>query len=296
MLTTLRTRLAATPAMQAAVNGRPRTGEAELRAAVAGRTVLVTGSSFGIGEATARRLAGAGAKVLLVARTAERLLEVSEELGDHAYPYPCDLTNYDAVGELAARLLYEHGAPDVLVNNAGKSIRRSIADSTDRFHDFQRSIAINYLGPIRLTLALLPAMRERGSGHLVNISTSGVRGLPASPGWSAYQSSKAAFDVWSRSVAQEVRPDGVASTSIYMGLVKTRMSAPNFATLPGLSPEGAAALVCDAIVRRPRTAGPHWVGLADVVTNGLMRGTTERVMTKAFVRNERARALRNGAR
>lgn len=289
-------RVASHPAVVAAVNGRTRTDEDDLRAAVAGRTALVTGSSFGIGEATARRLAGAGATVLLVARTAERLEEVAAELGDRAHPYACDLTDYDATGELAARVLAEHGAPDVLVNNAGKSIRRPIAESSDRFHDFQRTIAINYLAPVRLTLALLPAMRERGSGHLVNISTSGVRGLPAAPGWSAYQSSKAAFDVWSRSVAQEVRPDGIASTSIYMGLVKTRMSAPNFATIPGLSPEGAGALVCDAIVRRPRTAGPAWIGPVDAIANGLMRGTTERVMTRAFLRNQRARAARDGGR
>ncbi|MBJ7520219.1 MAG: SDR family NAD(P)-dependent oxidoreductase [Solirubrobacteraceae bacterium] len=288
----LRRRIASSPAVVAAVNGRARTGEDELRAAIAGKTVVVTGASYGIGEATARRLAGAGATVVLVARTAERLEELAAELGPRAHTYACDLTDEDAVGDLALRLLFEHGPPDVLVNNAGKSIRRSIADSTDRFHDFQRTIGVNYLGPVQLTLALLPAMRERRAGHLVNISTSGVRGLPPSPGWSAYQASKAAFDVWSRCVAQEVRPDGVASTSIYFGLVRTRMSAPNFATIPGMSPEDAAALVCDAIVRRPRTAGPSWVGLADVITSGLMRGTTERVMTRAFVRNERARAAR----
>lgn len=287
MAPSLTHRLATSPWVVAAVNGRPRTGDAELRGAVAGRTVLVTGASFGIGEATARRLAAAGAKVLVVARTADRLRELAAELGAH--PYPCDLTDYDAAGDLAGRILYEHGPPDVLLNNAGKSIRRSVADAAERFHDYERTIAINYLAPVRLTLALLPAMRERGSGHLVNLSTSGVRGLPAAPGWSAYQASKAAFDVWSRSVAQEVRADGIASTSIYMGLVKTRMSAPNFRSTPGLTPEQAGALVCDAIVRRPRTAGPPWVPIADVFTNGLMRGTSEKVLTRAFLRRELSR-------
>lgn len=282
-------RLATSPVVIAAVNGRPKTGAADLRRAVAGRTVLVTGASFGIGEATARHLAAAGATVLLVARTAERLDELAAELGPGAHALPCDLTDEAAVRELAVRVLTDHGAPDVLLNNAGKSIRRPVAEAAERFHDYRRSIAINYLGPVHLTLRLLPAMRERGSGHLLNLSTSGVRGLPIAPGWSAYQSSKAAFDVWSRCVAQEVRRDGIASTSVYMGLVRTRMSAPNFRSTPGLTPEQAGALVCDAIVRRPRWAGPAWVGVADVVVNGVARGATERIMTRAFLRNEARR-------
>ncbi|MBJ7328439.1 MAG: SDR family NAD(P)-dependent oxidoreductase [Solirubrobacteraceae bacterium] len=277
------------------INGHARLHAGELRAAVSGSTVLVTGASFGIGEATTRHLVAAGATVLAVARTADRLDELAAELADRdgsVVVLPCDLTDFDAVGELGARVLADHGPPDVLVNNAGRSIRRSIADSTDRFHDFQRTIDINYLAPVRLTLALLPAMRERGSGHLVAISTSGVRGLPAAPGWSAYQSSKAAFDTWTRSVAQEISSDGVATTSVYFGLVRTRMSAPTagFNAIPGQSPKAAGWMVCDAIVHRPRSAGPWWIGPADVVTNGVLRRPTEAVLTHAFRRGEKGRS------
>jgi NAD(P)-dependent dehydrogenase (short-subunit alcohol dehydrogenase family) len=248
-------------------NGRGRASDGDLARAAAGRTILVTGASYGIGEATARRLGAAGATVLLVARTADRLRRVGEGIdaaGGRAYPYPADLADGAAVDALVERVLDRHGHVDVLVNNAGKSIRRSLALSYDRFHDFERTINVNYLGPVRLTLGLLPSMRARRGGHIVNISTLGVHGLPPAPRWSAYQASKAAFDVWMRSMAPEVRGDGVTATNVYMGLVHTRMSAPTptWRRLPGLSPQEAAALVCDAIVYRPRTLAPWWAHLA----------------------------------
>ena len=146
------------------------------------------------------------------------------------------------------------------MNNAGKSIRRSVALQTDRFHDFERTIGVNYLGPIRLTLALLPEMRRRKSGQIVNVSTFGVR-VPAGPRWGAYQASKSAFDVWFRSMGIEVRGDGVATTSIYLPLVYTRMSAPtpSLRGLPGMTPEAAAGLIARAVVRRQRTIAPWWL-------------------------------------
>ncbi len=122
-------------------------------------------------------------------------------------------------------MLAEHGQVDVLVSNAGKSIRRSIADSYQRFHDIERTNSVNYLGPAKLVLELLPSMRERGSGHIVNVSTAGVR-TPPMARWSAYLASKSAFDMWLRCVSQEVRDDGVTTSTIYMGLVHTRMSSP----------------------------------------------------------------------
>jgi NAD(P)-dependent dehydrogenase (short-subunit alcohol dehydrogenase family) len=254
-------------------------GDDELREAVAGKVVLVTGASYGIGEASARKLGEAGAEVLLVARSRDRLEELGAgiaESGGAAHVHPCDLGDVDAVEALAAAVIEQHGHVDAVVNNAGKSIRRSIELSYDRFHDFQRTIDINYLGPVRLVLGLLPSMRERGAGHVVNVSTLGVR-MPPTPRWAAYQASKAAFDVWLRSLAPEMRRDGVTCTSIYLALVHTRMSAPtpSLRNMPGLSPDEAAELVCRAIVERPREIEPWWVGLAGPALDAV-RGPWER--------------------
>ena len=254
----------------------------QLRAAVAGRTILVTGASHGIGRATAIRLARAGATVLLVARSADVLEQLAEQLradGGAAVALPADLSDAEvAVPALARRILDEHGTPDVVVSNAGKSIRRSVAQSTERFHDFTRTADLNYLGPVRLLLALLPAMRGRGSGHVVNVSTVGVL-LPPTPRWSAYQASKAAFDVWLRALAAEAHDDGVTATSLYMALVHTRMSAPtnDFALVPGLSPDEAAGLVCHAIVDRPPAIAPWWATAAALIDTAA-RGTSDRLV------------------
>ncbi len=259
-----------------------KSGDA-LRAVVAGKVVLVTGASHGIGRATAGQLARAGATVLLVARTAELLEQLAAELcaaGGDAHAYPADLTDLDAVDALAQRLLAAHGAPDVVVSNAGKSIRRSLDDSYERFHDFTRTLDINYLGPVRLLLALLPAMRERGSGHVVNVSTIGVL-VPPAPRWSAYTASKSAFDVWLRSMAAETHADGVTATSLYMALVHTRMSAPtdDFRFVPGLTPEQAAGIVCRAIVERPSAITPWWA-TASALLGLLARGPSEALVRR----------------
>jgi NAD(P)-dependent dehydrogenase (short-subunit alcohol dehydrogenase family) len=249
------------------VNPRSRVSEPKLEKAVSGKVVLVTGASYGIGEAAARRLASAGATVLVVARSEDRLETMCADIsrqGGTAHAYPADLSDPASVDALAAEVLARHGHVDVIVNNAGKSIRRSIELSYERFHDFQRTIGVNYLGPVKLLLALLPSMRERGEGHIVNVSTLGVR-MPPAPRWGAYQASKAAFDIFLRTVAVEAEADGVATTSIYMPLVHTRMSAPTplFRYVPGLTPEEAAGLVCKAIVERPRVISPWWAGPAE---------------------------------
>ena len=186
--------------MSPLVNPRGRADDAALRAAVAGKIVLVTGASYGLGEATARRLGRAGATVLLVARTADRLASLAEAIraaGGTAHVHPADLTDGAAVDALVDAVLARHGHVDIVVSNAGKSIRRSLARSYRRPQDVERTIAINYVGPVRLLLGLLPAMRARGQGHIVNISTVGAR-LPPGPRWGAYQASKTAFDVWLR--------------------------------------------------------------------------------------------------
>ncbi|MFE3102095.1 SDR family NAD(P)-dependent oxidoreductase [Nocardia tengchongensis] len=238
-----------------------RPAEESLRAAATGQVVLVTGASHGIGKASARKLATAGAVVLLVARSRPELERLAAEIaaaGGVAHSYPTDLTDMDAVGLLGRTLLAEHGHIDVVISNAGKSIRRPIAESYDRFHDFTRTMDINYLGPVRLLLALLPAMRARGQGHIVNVSTWGVL-MPPSPRWSAYGASKAAFDVWLRSVATEIAGDGVTTTSIYMPLVHTRMSAPtDFRRIPGLTVDEASDLIAHAVTAKPREVAPWW--------------------------------------
>ena len=266
------------PLLQRLVNPLRDVPDAALRDAVAGRAIVVTGASHGIGRATAARLAGAGAEVHLVARSADVLGELATELGAHAHP--CDLTDRAQVTGLVDALSAGANPIEVVVSNAGRSIRRSIADSYDRLHDFERTIALNYLGPVQLLLGLLPAMRERGSGHIVNVSTIGLL-VPPAPRWSAYVSSKAAFDMWLRSAATETANDGVTATSIYMTLVHTRMSAPtsDFDRIPGLTPEGAAGIVCHAIVERPPAIAPWWGAAAGALTD-LARRPTEHLMRR----------------
>jgi NAD(P)-dependent dehydrogenase (short-subunit alcohol dehydrogenase family) len=259
----------------------PRVSDLDrLRDSVEGTTVLVTGASFGIGEATARKLAAAGATVLLAARSGDKLDDLAQAIvagGGSAISYPADLSDESAVATLTERLLGEHGPPDILVSNAGKSIRRSLHHQYERPQDFDRTIGINYLGPIRLLLGLAPAMRERGTGHIVNVSSVGVR-VPPGPRWGAYQASKGAFDMWLRSVAPELHADGVDVTTIYMALIHTRMSEPtaSLRNVPGLTPDEAADIVAKAIIERPRTIAPWWLWPAEVTTV-LLRSPVERV-------------------
>lgn len=234
-----------------------------LREAVGGKTVLLTGASFGIGEALALRLGAAGARVLLVARTAERLASVARvitDAGGRAEVFPFDLADPAQVERAAAEIRKISGGADVVIHNAGKSIRRSVELSLDRAHDFRRCMAVNYLGPVELQLSLLPAMLARGSGHIVNVSSVGVR-LPPAPRWAAYQASKSAFDIWIRSVAPELHHKGIVCSSIYLGLVHSRMSAPTpgYRGMPGLTPDEAAQVICGALIRKPRQVAPWWL-------------------------------------
>lgn len=257
------------------VNPERRISEEALRAEVEGRVVLVTGASQGIGRAVSERLAGAGAEVLMVARSVDKLEELGALLGPGAHPFPCDLTEPAELEALLGRLGERERGVEFVVSNAGKSIRRTISESYDRMHDFRRTIAINYLAPVQLLLGLLPAMRARGFGHIVNVSTVGLL-VPPAPRWSAYIASKAAFDLWLRSVAAETAGDGVTASSIYMTLVHTRMSAPtrDFDRVPGLRPAQAADIVCHAIARRPASVAPWWGNVAGAVCD-LARGPSE---------------------
>ncbi|SFB58317.1 Thioester reductase domain-containing protein [Amycolatopsis marina] len=222
--------------------------------ALHGRTVLITGASSGIGRATALQAAERGATVLLVARRAVELDQVRSEItpsGGRASAYPCDLTDPDAVESLVKTVLAEHGAVDMLVNNAGRSIRRSVLLSTERVHDFERTMAINYFGPIRLILGLLPSMAQRRFGHIVNVTTQGLQ--TDTPRFAAYLASKAALEEFGLAAGRETLADGITFTSVRMPLVRTEMIAPTgiYRTLPSSSPRRAAALVIEALEQRP---------------------------------------------
>ena len=255
-----------------------------LEDAVHGRVVMITGASSGIGNAAAAKIGAAGGTVLLVARTEEKLRDTANQIGRRggtAYPYPCNLTDPDDIDRMAAEVLERHGQVDVLVNNAGKSIRRSISESYDRFHDFQRTMNLNYFGPVKLLLDLLPVMRERGSGHIVNISTIGIQ--TNVPRYAAYVASKAALDAFSRSVAAEVLDDGVHFTTVYMPLVRTPMIAPSkvYDRFPTLSPDEAADLITEAIRKRPkRIATP--VGNLSQLNYALVPGVQDLVVNRAY--------------
>src|ERR1700752_3919023 len=221
-----------------------------------------------MGEATARKLAAAGATVLVVARSAERLDDLAASInagGGQAVAYPTDLTDEAAVSALTKQVTENYGPLDIVVSNAGKSLRRSLHHQYDRPHDFQRTIDINYLGPIWLLLGLLPAMRENGNGHIVNVSSVAVRVVPG-PQWGAYQASKGAFDRWLRSVAPELHLDGVDVTTVYFPLARTRLLDPTpiLGSLPGLFPDEAADAIAKAVIERPRTNEPPWVWPAEL--------------------------------
>lgn len=225
-----------------------------LAAAVEGRLVMITGASSGIGKAAAVKVGAAGGTVLLVARREELLQETASEIearGGAAHIHVCDLSDPIDIDRMAEEVLAQHGRVEVLVNNAGRSIRREISSSYDRFHDFQRTMQLNYFGPVKLILDLLPVMRERRSGHTFNVSTAGVQF--GAPMFSAYVASKAALDAFSRSISFEIRADGVDITTVHMPLVRTAMAAPTrmYDALAALSPEEAADLICGAIRRRP---------------------------------------------
>jgi len=223
---------------------------------LAGRTVLVTGASSGIGEATARALGRRGAVVLLAARRREELERVVAEVeadGGRATAYVVDLTDGEATDALVRTLLDEHGAVDCLVNNAGRSIRRSLDLSYDRFHDVERTMAVNFFGPVRLTMGLLPAMRAQGFGHVVNIVTWGVQ--MKAPKFAAYIASKTALDTWARIAGRETYADGVTFTNMRFALVRTPMVVPTdvYDDRSSMSPEQAAAAVVRALEDRAVT-------------------------------------------
>jgi len=255
-----------------------------LRGRVQGKVVLVTGGTSGIGLATARKLASAGAVTLIVARGQDELDAVSAELreaGGDVHAYRADLADLADCDRLVKAVLDNHGGVDILVNNAGRSIRRSIELSFDRFHDFERTMQLNYFGALRLIMGFMPHMIEQRRGHIINISSIGV--LANSPRFSAYVASKAALDAFSRCAQGELSNKGICFTTINMPLVKTPMIAPTkmYDSVPTLTPDEAAGLVVKGIIERPGRIATR-LGIFAALLNAVVPRAYEVVMNTAF--------------
>ena len=255
-----------------------------LASVIKGKRVLITGASSGIGLETALKVGEAGGEVLLVSRTREKLEEVAkqvEELGGTAHVHPADLSDLEEVDRVAAEVLEQHGGVDVLVNNAGRSIRRSVERSYDRFHDYERTMQLNYFGALKLILAFMPGMRERKSGHIINVSSIGVQ--TNTPRFSAYVASKSALDAFSRCTAPEVVADNVKFTTVYMPLVRTPMIAPTdiYKAFPTLTPDEAALMLCDAMIDKPKRMASR-LGTFGEVLYSISPKTVDIVLNQAY--------------
>jgi NAD(P)-dependent dehydrogenase (short-subunit alcohol dehydrogenase family) len=258
--------------------------ERSLASSIKGKRILITGASSGIGLEAALKVGEAGGEVLLVSRTREKLEEVKgqvEERGGTAHVHPCDLSDLDDIDRLAQEVLDEHGGVDVLVNNAGRSIRRSVARSYDRFHDYERTMQLNYFGALKLILAFMPGMRERKSGHIINVSSIGVQ--TNTPRFSAYVASKAALDAFSRCAAPECVADNVKFTTVYMPLVRTPMIAPTdiYKAFPTLTPDEAAQMLTDAMIDKPKRVASR-LGTFGEVLYSVSPKTVDIVLNTAY--------------
>ena len=270
------------PLFEQLVSVRPRRDPVDLR----GKRVLITGASSGIGEAGALKLAREGATVVVAARRQELLDAVVGRIvdaGGEARAVACDLSDLDAVDALVATVERDYGGVDVLINNAGKSIRRPLAESLDRWHDVERTMTLNYYSPLRLIRGFAPGMRERGDGHIINVSTWGVLS-ESSPLFAVYNASKAALTAVSRVIETEWDRDGVHSTTLYYPLVKTPMIAPTRAYdgLPGLSAEEAADWMVTAARTRPIRIAPR-IAVAAHTVNGVAPAAVNAVMKRQRV-------------
>jgi NAD(P)-dependent dehydrogenase (short-subunit alcohol dehydrogenase family) len=255
-----------------------------LRGHVGGKVVVVTGGSSGIGHATSVMMARAGARVAIIARDEGKLAETVQEIveeGGEAKAFSADLTDMEACDAVIAKVFTEMGGIDILINNAGRSIRRGIASSYDRFHDFERCMQLNYFASLRLIMGVLPNMEKKRRGHVINISSIGV--LSNAPRFSAYVSSKAALDAFSRCAASEFSDTGVRFTTINMPLVRTPMIAPTkmYDNVPTISPEEAAAMVKQAVIYKPQRIATR-LGIFAQVLHAVAPKVAEIIMNSAF--------------
>lgn len=255
-----------------------------LRGTVAGKVVLVTGGSSGIGLAAAHKFAEAGATTIICGRDADKLDEACAEAKAKGYSfvaYPVDLAYMADCDRFVQQLVADHGGVDFLVNNAGRSIRRAIESSYDRFHDFERTMQLNYFGCLRVTMGLLPGMVAKRKGHVVNISSIGV--LTNAPRFSAYVASKAALDAWTRCASSEFADQGVSFTTINMPLVRTPMIAPTqiYKNVPTLSPDEAADMIAQACIYKPVRIATR-LGVTGQVLHAFVPRVAQIIMNTSF--------------
>jgi NAD(P)-dependent dehydrogenase (short-subunit alcohol dehydrogenase family) len=255
-----------------------------LRGAVGGKVVLVTGGSSGIGLAAAHKFAEAGATTLICGRDADKLEAACEEAKTRGYgfvAYPVDIADMADCDRFTRLLLDQHGGVDFLINNAGRSIRRAIEASYDRFHDYERTMQLNYFGCLRVTMGVLPGMVHKKRGHVVNISSIGV--LTNAPRFSAYVASKAALDAWTRCASSEFADQGISFTTINMPLVRTPMIAPTglYNNVPTLSPEEAADMIAQACIFKPVRIATR-LGITGQVMHALLPRIAQIAMNTSF--------------
>ena len=255
-----------------------------LRGTVGGKVVLITGGSSGIGLAAAHKFAEAGATTIICGRDVDKLEEACKEAKAKGYnfvAYPADIADMADCDRFVALLIENHGGVDFLINNAGRSIRRAIESSYDRFHDYERTMQLNYFGCLRVTMGLLPGMVAKRKGHVVNISSIGV--LTNAPRFSAYVASKAALDAWTRCASSEFADQGISFTTINMPLVRTPMIAPTgiYNNVPTLSPEQAADMVADACISKPVRIATR-LGITGQVMHALVPRIAQIAMNTSF--------------
>ncbi len=255
-----------------------------LKGTVAGKVVLITGGSSGIGLAAAHKFAEAGATTIICGRDQDKLDEACAEAKAKGYQfiaYSADIADMADCDRFVQLLIENHGGVDFLINNAGRSIRRAIESSYDRFHDYERTMQLNYFGCLRVTMGFLPGMVEKRKGHVVNISSIGV--LTNAPRFSAYVASKAALDAWTRCASSEFADQGITFTTINMPLVRTPMIAPTkiYNNVPTLSPEEAADMIAQAcIFKRVRIATR--LGITGQLLHALVPRVAQITMNTSF--------------
>ena len=255
-----------------------------LRGTVGGKVVLVTGGSSGIGLAAAHKFAEAGATTIICGRDVDKLEEACKEAKSKGYTfiaYPADIADMADCDRFIQLLHDNHGGVDFLINNAGRSIRRAIESSYDRFHDYERTMQLNYFGCLRVTMGILPAMVAKKKGHVVNISSIGV--LTNAPRFSAYVASKAALDAWTRCASSEFADQGISFTTINMPLVRTPMIAPTglYNNVPTLSPEEAADMIAQACIFKPVRIATR-LGITGQLMHALVPRVAQIAMNTSF--------------
>ncbi len=269
--------------------GAVRLDERRLERALRGKTILITGASSGIGEQTARLLGRWPVRLILAARRGDKLASIKADIERgpaRVTVLAADLRNDEQLTSLIETLQRQPDGLDIVVSNAGLSIRRPVLQSLDRFHDFTRTMAINYFAPVRLLLSAIPLLQRR-QGHIINVSTINASIVPF-PNWAAYQASKTAFDVWLRSAAPELNAAGIAVTNVYLPLVRTPMIEPTpaYRNAPAMSAEQAARLVARSIYARRPIVRPWWLVWGQL-GSVLFRGVWERFMTRRLRRRKR---------